>query len=223
MNPRSRLSTTAVAGLTAVLLLAGCGGGDGDDGAKAADKTSFAPTTTRASASASPSVSASTSSDGRPKITLPSDVTLTFEGGRTGDAVKDAVLADSAEMTRAVDAAIAGTDPKGEAMGYYTTGKALEASVSWVAQFKKADVTITGVVRYYDRKVTLESKTAAVLTYCGDESKGFSKDKKTHKVNRTPVTKDSYVTYNTRLDKNSDGVWQTSQIISTRGAAQCQP
>ncbi|MGY5008669.1 hypothetical protein ACWCY6_11375 [Streptomyces sp. 900105755] len=89
---------------------------------------------------------------------------MTFEGGKTGDAVKDAVLADSAEMTRAVDAAIAGTDPKGEAMGYYTTGKALEASVSWVAQFKKADVTITGVVRYYDRKVTLESKTAAVLT-----------------------------------------------------------
>jgi hypothetical protein len=221
VNPRSSLPSTAVAGLAAALLLTGCG--DGDGGAKAASKASSVPTTTGASASASPSASASTSSDGRPKITLPSDVTLTFEGGRTGNAVKDAVLADSAEMTRAVDAAIAGTDPKGEAMGYYTTGKALEASVSWVAQFKKADVTITGIVRYYDRKVTLKSKTAAVLTYCGDESKGFSKEKKTGKVNRTPVTKDSYVTYNTRLDKNSDGVWQTSQIISTRGAAQCQP
>ncbi|MFG2953585.1 hypothetical protein ACGF5O_07640 [Streptomyces sp. NPDC048291] len=216
----------AAVGLMAVSLLAGCGGSS-DDGAKAADKASSAPTTTGASASPSPSpspsASASASSDGRPKITLPSDVTLTFEGGKTGDAVKDAVLADGAEMTRAVDAAIAGTDPKGEAMGYYTTGKALEASVSWVAEFKKADVTITGVVRYYDRKVTLESKTSAVLTYCGDESKGFSKDKKTNKVNRTPVTKDSYVTYNTRLDKNSDGVWQTSQIISSRGAAQCRP
>ncbi|MEU6195059.1 hypothetical protein [Streptomyces sp. NPDC047061] len=223
MNPRSSPPTTAVAGLTAVLLLTGCGGGDGVDGAKTADKASSTPTTTGASASASPSASASASADGRPKITLPSDVTLTFEGGRTGDAVKDAVLADSAEMTRAVDAAIAGTDPKGQGMGYYTTGKALEASLSWVAQFKKADVTITGAVRYYDRKVTLESKTSAVLTYCGDESKGFSKDKKTGKVNKTPVTKDSYVTYNTRLDRNSDGVWQTSQIISTRGAAQCQP
>ncbi|WP_234543304.1 hypothetical protein [Streptomyces shenzhenensis] len=223
MNPRSRLSTTAVVSLTSVLLLTGCGGGDGDGGVQAADKASSAPATTGASASASPSASGSASSGGRPRITLPSDVTLTFEGGRTGDAVKDAVLADGAEMTRAVDAAIAGTDPKGEGMGYYTTGKALEASLSWVAQFKKADVTITGVVRYYDRKVTLKSKTAAVLTYCGDESKGFSKDKKTNKINRTPVTKDSYVTYNTRLDKNSDGVWQTSQIISSRGAAQCQP
>ncbi|MGY5058073.1 hypothetical protein ACWDFR_29025 [Streptomyces sp. 900105755] len=213
----------AAAGLMAVSLLAGCGGSSSSGGAEAADKASSAPTTTGASASAPPSAAASASSDGRPKITLPSDVTLTFEGGRTGDAVKDAVLADGAQMTRAVDAAIAGTDPKGQGMGYYTTGKALEASLSWVAQFKKANVTITGIVRYYDRKVTLESKTSAVLTYCGDESKGFSKDKKTNKVNRTPVTKDSYVTYNTRLDKNSDGVWQTSQIISTRGAARCQP
>lgn len=114
MNPRSRLSTTAVVSLTSVLLLTGCGGGDGDGGAQAADKASSAPTTTGASVSASPSASGSASSGGRPRITLPSDVTLTFEGGRTGDAVKDAVLADGAEMTRAVDAAIAGTDPKGE-------------------------------------------------------------------------------------------------------------
>ncbi|MFE5033047.1 hypothetical protein [Streptomyces sp. NPDC056683] len=222
MSAVTQLVKTAV-GLMAVSLLAGCGGSSSGGGAEAAGRASSVPTTSGASALASPTESASTSSDGRPKITLPSDVTLTFEGGRTGDAVKDAVLADSAEMTRAVDAAIAGTDPEGEAMGYYTTGKALAASLSWVAQFKKADVTITGVVQYYDRKVTLESKTAAVLTYCGDESKGFSKEKKTGKVNKTPVTKDSYVTYNTRLDKNSDGVWQTSQIISTRGAVQCQP
>ncbi|MFD4597777.1 hypothetical protein ACFWPQ_07015 [Streptomyces sp. NPDC058464] len=212
----------AAAGMIAVSLLAGCGGNSGD-GADAADNASAMPTRTGASATASPSASASTSADGRPKIALPSDVTLTFEGGRTGDAVKDAVLADGAERARAEDAAITGTDPKGEGLAYYNTGKALEATLSWVAQFKKADVTITGVVRYYDRKVTLESKTSAVLTYCGDESKGFSKNKKTGKINKTPVTKDSYVTYNTRLDKNSDGVWQTSQIISSRGAAQCQP
>ncbi|MEW2306978.1 hypothetical protein AB0958_44880, partial [Streptomyces sp. NPDC006655] len=199
---------------------AGCGGGSGD---KSDSNSKIAGADTGAAASASPSASTSTASDGRPKITLPSDVTLTFEGAKTGDAVKDAVLADNAEMMRAVDAAIAGTDPKGEGVGYYTTGKALGASLSWVAQWKKANVTITGEIRYYDRNVTLKGKTAAILTFCGDESKGFSKNKKTNKINKTPVTKNSYVTYNTRLDKNSDGVWQTSQIISTRGAARCQP
>ncbi|MFG3017006.1 hypothetical protein ACGFZQ_00345 [Streptomyces sp. NPDC048254] len=222
MTRRSRLLTTATAGVTAALLLAGCGGGDGDK-SDSNDKITGADTGASASTSASPSASASAVTGGRPKITLPSDMTLTFEGGQTGDAVKDAVLADGAERARAEDAAITGTDPKGEGLAYYNTGKALEATLSWVAQFKKANVTITGVVRYYDRKVTLKSKTSAILTFCGDESKGFSKNKKTNKINKTPVTKDSYVSYNTRLDKNSDGVWQTSQIISIRGAAQCQP
>ncbi|MCX5420902.1 hypothetical protein [Streptomyces sp. NBC_00078] len=137
--------------------------------------------------------------------------------------MKDAVLSDSAASVQAVDAAITGTDPKGHGLAFYNTGKALEAALSWVAQWKKAGAILTGEARYYDRSVTLTSKTSATLSYCGDESKGFSKDKKTNKIAKTPVTKNSYVFYNTRLDKNSDGIWQTSQIVSSRGAAQCQP
>jgi hypothetical protein len=218
VNRRPRLLTTAAAGAAAALLLTACGGSDG--GSKGNDKIAGADT--GSATPASPSASA-TQATGRPKITLPSDLTLTFEGSKTGDSVKDAVLADSAERMRAVDAAITGTDPKGEALGYYNTGKALEAAVTWVGQFKDADATLTGEARYYDRTVTLKGKTSASLTFCADESKGFSKDKKTNKIDKTPVTKNSYVFYNTRLDKNSEGVWQTSQIISTRGAAQCQP
>ncbi|WP_406477186.1 hypothetical protein [Streptomyces sp. NBC_01615] len=218
MNRRPRLLATAAVGAFAALLLTACGGSDG--GSKGNDKIAGADT--GGETSASPSASA-TDTAGRPKITLPSDLTLTFEGAKTGDSVKDAVLADSAERMRAVDAAITGTDSKGEALAYYNTGKALEAAVTWVQQFKDADATLTGEARYFDRSVTLKSKTSASLTFCADESKGYSKDKKTSKIDKTPVTKNSYVFYNTRLDKNADGVWQTSQIISTRGAAQCQP
>ncbi|MET7985364.1 MULTISPECIES: hypothetical protein [unclassified Streptomyces] len=217
MSRRSRLLVTAAVGASAALLLTACGGGG--DKSKANDKIAGADTGGRTSAS--PSASA-TQSAGRPKIELPSDLTLTFEGPKTGDEIKDAVLADNAERMRAVDAAIAGTDPKGEALGYYNTGKALEAALSWVDQFKKADSTLTGAARYYQRTVTLDGKNSASLTFCADESKGYSKDKKTNKINKTPVTKNSYVLYNTRLDKSSEGVWQTSQIISSRGAAQCQ-
>jgi len=200
-------------------MLSGCGGDDSGS-SKGNDKIAGADTGNETSASPSASASAR---GGRPKIELPSDLTLTFEGAKTGDVVKDAVLADNAERMRAVDAAITGTDPKGEAIAYYNTGKALEAALSWVAQFKEANATLTGEARYYDRRVTLKGSDTAVLTFCADESKGFSKDKKTDKVAKTPATKNSYVLYNTRLDKNADGVWQTSQIISTRGAAQCQP
>jgi hypothetical protein len=210
-------AATALAA-TAALLLTACGGGD--DNSKGNDKIAGADT--GASASASPSASAS-SAAGRPTIALPSDLNLIFEDAKTGDSVKDAVLADNAERMRAVDAAITGTDPKGQAIAFYNTGRALEASLSWVAEFKKAGATLTGEARYYDRNVTLSGKTSATLSFCADESKGFSKDKKTERVDRTPVTKNSYVLYNTSLNKNSHGVWQTSQIISTRGAAKCQP
>jgi hypothetical protein len=220
----NRRRPTLLAALTlttaAALTVSACGSDDGPSGDN--DKIAGADTGGEQTSSPSPPA-ASSAADGRPEIKLPSDLKLVFEGGETGDPVKDAVLADNAERMRAVDAAIAGTDPDGESLGFYNTGKAMEAAVSWVGQFEKAGATVTGEVRYYERKVTLQGDASAALTFCADESKGFSKDKKTGEVDRTPVTKNSYVLYNTKLDKNAAGVWQTSQIISTRGAAQCQP
>lgn len=219
MNRRPTLLAAIALTATAALTLSACGSDDSSKD-KANDKIAGADTGKKKSASPSAPASAAA---GRPKITLPSDLKLVFEPAKTGDAVKDAVLADNAERMRAVDAAITGTDPKGEALAFYNTGKAREAALAWVQQFKDADASLTGEARYYDRNVTLKNKTTALLSFCADESKGFSKDKKTGTADKTPVTKNSYVHYNTRLEKSSTGTWQTSQIISTRGAAQCQP
>lgn len=213
MNRRPALLTTLA--VTTALTLTACGSEEPDTAAKDRDK---AKGTKASASSSSPSTSA-----GRPKIELPADLKLTFEGGETGDPVEDAILADNAERMRAVDAAITGTDLEGKALAFYNTGKALKAAQDWVAQFEEAGATITGEARYDEREVTLKGEDSATLTFCADESKGFSKDRKTNEIHKTPVTKNSYVLYNTRLDKNADGVWQTSQIISARGAAQCQP
>ncbi|MFD4987521.1 hypothetical protein [Streptomyces sp. NPDC058374] len=211
------LAVTALA-VAAGLSLSACGG-EGSDGG--GDKPIAGAGQEGGEESGSPTASPKADPD-RPKIELPADLTMTFEGGETGDAVKDAVLADSAERMRGVNAVIAGTAPE-SVLGHYNTGKALEAAASWVAQFEKAEATVTGEVRYYDRKVALDGKKAATLSFCADESKGFSKDAKTDKVSKTPVSKNSYVFYNTRLDLNGAGTWQTSQIVSTRGSKQCQP
>ncbi|MFG3107235.1 hypothetical protein [Streptomyces tendae] len=219
---RCRPTLLAALTLTATVALALSACGSDENSGKGEDKIASVDTGDKPSASPTPPPSSTAAAD-RPKVELPSDLKLTFEGAETGDPVKDAVLADNAERMRAVDAAIAGTDPEGKALGFYNTGKALEAAVSWVGQFEKANAAVTGQVRYFDREVELRDKTSAVLTFCADESKGFSKDKKTGKVAKTSVTKNSYVQYNTRLDKNADGVWQTSQILSTRGTAQCSP
>jgi hypothetical protein len=213
-----RPTLLAAAALTAVAALSLSACGSGDDSSKGNDKIAGADTGDKSSAS--PSASTSTPSD-RPEIKLPSDLTMTFEGAKKGDSVKDAVLADSVERMRAVNAAIAGTDPKEKAIGFYDSGKALEAAVTWVGKFKDANLGITGTIRYYDRTVTLNgSKTASVI-FCADESKGYAKDLKTGKPKVTSPSDQDFILYNTRLEKNRDGVWQTTGIVSTAGAKQC--
>jgi hypothetical protein len=211
----NRRAVPAAALLAAAgLLLTACGS---DDGGKGDDKIKGA-----GGGSPSKSASPTASQVRRPKITLPSDYKDTFTPVRTGDAVKDAVLSDNAERIRAVDAAIAGTDPKHRGIAFYNSGRALLVSQDWVGQFEKGKLGITGVTRYYQRKVTMLSAAKAALVYCGDEGKGYAKDLKTGKAKVTPVTRNSYVLYNTRLEKSADGVWKTTAIISKRGAAQCQ-
>ncbi|WP_257005169.1 hypothetical protein [Streptomyces albidoflavus] len=56
---------------------------------------------------------------------------MTFEGGKSGDAVKGAVLADSAERMREVNADIAGTAREGR-VGHSNTGKALVTWGNWL-------------------------------------------------------------------------------------------
>ena len=45
----------------------------------------------------------------------------------------------------------------------------------------------------------------------------------TKKVNKTAVTKNSYVLYNTQLRKNDKGVWVIEKMLSQRGSDKCQP
>ncbi|PSM43650.1 hypothetical protein C6Y14_08420 [Streptomyces dioscori] len=217
MNRRPTLLAAITLTAAAALTLSACGG-DSDSKDKSNDKIAGADTGDEKSASPTASASAAV---GRPKIELPSDLTMTFEGGKTGDAVKDAVLADSAERMRSVNAAIAGTDPKNEALGFYNSGRAFEAAVSWVGKFEDAGLGITGKVRYFDRTVTLDGSKAASVLFCADESKGYAKDLKTDKAKVTTPSNDDFILYNTRLEKNSEGVWQTTRIVSTAGAKKC--
>ncbi|MEW2161824.1 hypothetical protein AB0912_02325 [Streptomyces sp. NPDC007084] len=220
MNRRPRLLATAAVGATAVLLLTACGGSDGES--KANDKIAGADT--GSSAPASPSASASASVDaGRPKIVFPSDARNVFEGQKTGDAKKDAVLADNAERVNSIDDAIFRGRVNTEALGFYSAQGALDSARSFVRGYLDHNHSWTGITRYFDREVSFRSDGSAVVVYCSDESKSFLKDRKTNKRENTPTSADSYVLYNTKLVKNADGVWQTTNVISKRGADQCQP
>ncbi|MFC8129040.1 hypothetical protein [Streptomyces sp. NPDC057302] len=217
---RTRLGLPWVGAVVGGLVLAGCGGSAEPRGSdeiagvgQGADNASVTPSTAPGDGIA------------RPMTTLPEGDRLVFEPQRqkTGDARTDAVLRDNAEYLRAVDEAIGDQKPRSKAVAFYSKGSAYLDSVEWIGGFVEDGTTVTGTVRYFDRRVTFSEDGSAGLTYCGDESKGFTKDLKTKRTNVTPVTKDSYVFYNDRLRKNSKGVWQLTKSVAERGSKACRP
>jgi hypothetical protein len=219
VNRRPTLLAAIALTATAALTLSACGS---DDSSKDSDNDKIAGADTGGKTSPSPSSSTSEAS-GRPKITFPSDAKNVFEYEKTGNAAKDAALADSTLSTNSVDEAIFAGSADTKALGFYNTGKALTGSIDYVLGYINKNHTWVGETRYFDYKVTLSGDNGAYVTYCSDESKSFIKDKKTGKVKNTPTTADSYVLYNTKLVKNAAGVWQTTVVASNRGNKACQP
>ncbi|MFI5687688.1 hypothetical protein [Streptomyces sp. NPDC051636] len=214
---RRPLPVAAALAATACLLLAACGGADGS---KDNDKIAGAGAE-NSTASASPSTSAG--DDHRPDMTLPSDVKETFEGWKTGDSAKDAILADAGRAQTAVTYAVTRGDPRSPALSFYQTATALAGSQDWVESIVDAGLTYSGSVRYYAARISVFDDKSAGVSYCADESKAFNKNRKTKKVDKVPATSDSYVLYSTRLELNDKGVWQTTKLRSERGNKACTP
>ncbi|WP_439811853.1 hypothetical protein [Streptomyces sp. P9-2] len=201
---------------TSALLLMGCGGEEG--GSKAGDEIAGTDT---GKSTASPSSSAPEASAERPDMTLPGDVEERFEGWKTGDATKDAALADAGRAQTAVTYAVTKGDPESPALSFYQSGTALAGSQDWVKGIVDAGLTYSGSVRYFAPEISVFDKESAGVSYCADESEAYNKDRKTNKVDKTPATDDSYVLYSTRLEKNDEGVWQTTKLESERGNKKC--
>jgi hypothetical protein len=215
---RRPLPIAAALAATAALLLTACG--SEDDGSKAKDKIAGADT-----GDTKPSASPSTSADNieRPKVSVPPDVKYVYESWSSSDPTEDAALADAKRRIEATDAAITSNDLNSEAIPFYYGGDALLGAADWIKGYTDDNYTITGTTRYYSPHLTKYDKDSMGLTYCADESKAFDKDRKTGKFDKTPATDQSYVFYNTRMDKNQKNVWQTTKLISERGSKKCTP
>ncbi|EST30565.1 hypothetical protein M878_17770 [Streptomyces roseochromogenus subsp. oscitans DS 12.976] len=204
---------------TAALLLTACG--SGGSSSKDNNKIAGADTNgTKTSASPSPS---SDDGAGRPKITLPGDVQDVFEGWKAGDPKTDPVLADAERRIDATNYALSQANPDEPSLGFYYTGDALVGAAQWVKQAKDAGVVLTGTTRYFNPRVNIYAANSATLSYCSFEGRAYEKSRKTGKINKDPVTNDSYLLYTTRLEKNDKGVWQTNALRSDRGNKACTP
>ncbi|MCX4666882.1 hypothetical protein OG453_09405 [Streptomyces sp. NBC_01381] len=207
------LVAAALTAAVVVASLSACGGGD--------EKIAGVGSGETGRTSPSPAVSG----DGidRPEIRLPKGVENTFEGGETGDVKKDAVLADNQRVINSIDEAITVDAKKHPALEFYSAGDALVSAATYVQSFYDAGVSWVGLTRYYDQQVTFLKGGAAAVTYCGDETKAYSANRKTGAVKKTPGDSDDYISYNVRMEKNTDGVWQATSVTSEEGAQKCQP
>lgn len=214
MARRALTTTATVLTATAALLLSACGGGGDDkkDDIKGADTGAAGPS---ASASASQA-----SGVQRPAITLPSEFQLTFDGWTSGDTVEQTVLNDTKEQLRAGYAAIIADEPDGgDALAFYDTDAGLSQDRQWIKTYTSKDLTVFGKLPAYDPKPVLlgDKKTRAVVTYCTDESKAYTRNRRTKDVQGNPSGTDPKVFYTVTLAKNADGVWQNVSTRAKRG------
>ncbi|MEU6079244.1 hypothetical protein [Streptomyces sp. NPDC047108] len=214
MNIRSCFVSATAFAAAAGILLTGCG----EDGESKDDK--IAGARKGDTTSASPTAQAPDEAD-RPKTTFPKGVKNEFEGWKTGDKTKDAVLADVSQTVNAVDYAILKGDANSPTVSYYRQGEAAASASKWIQAWLDEDLTFVGTTRYYAPKVQMSGKNSAGVVYCADESKAFNKNRKTGKVDKSPSGESPYVLYNTRLQKSGKGVWQTTKVLSKRGDKSC--
>ncbi|MGW2224761.1 hypothetical protein [Streptomyces formicae] len=220
MNRRPTLLAAAAMTAAAVLSLSACGGGDGDAKDKDTDKIAGAGQGDEKRESPSPKAS----DDGvdRPEVKLPKDVKNVFEGGKTGDPKKDAVLADNERWLNSLIEAVTVDAKDHPALKFYAAGDGLLTSAEYVQGFHENGKSFVGSIRYYDRKVTFLKEGVAAVTYCKDGTKTYPKDRKTGKIDRSiPASANDYAFFNTRVQKNDKGVWQTDSVTSTTGSKKC--
>ncbi|MGP3928016.1 MULTISPECIES: hypothetical protein [unclassified Streptomyces] len=200
---------------TAALLLAACGGGGSEEGpdkiegANSSDPTSAAPTASESAADA-------------PTFDLPSDVKVNIDGFTGENATQNEALLDTTYAIKAVlEAQVKGD---GGAANYkrYWTGLQGAKFADTINDFGKSGKTITGSFHYYRPTVKLTGKATAGVTYCEDQRKGYAKNRKTGKVEKTTPSLDDFSQWSLGLAKNTSGDWQVIRYAYTERAKSCQ-
>jgi hypothetical protein len=203
------VTVTALLGLP----LSACGGGS-----EPADRKEPVATST------APPPAATAEAVRRPTTELPGNLRMVFDWPKTGDAAKDAVLTDAEQYVRALKRASARHDLKDPAYRFYARNAALTYAHDQIKVNIDGGWAPVGDDRYYDVKVDLLDSGRATLGFCRDQSKVFSRDVRTGRVNRGAPNANSYVLYNLLLvhDDASNGVWQASEITVIEGVAKCR-
>ncbi|MGP3922311.1 hypothetical protein [Streptomyces sp. 8N616] len=214
MSARSLPITAAACAVAAAMMLAACSGGE--DKPKD-DKIAGAESSDTSTPSASP-----TADGARPNTELPEDLRMVFEWNKTGKPAADAVFADAEQYFRGLKRASVNHDLKDPAYSFYSRDEGLSYAIKQIKLNIEGGLAPTGTDRYFNGKVAVFEKGSAGLVTCRDQSKLYSKNTKSGKVEKTdPKDERNFVLYNLGLRKDPKGVWKVSDVSVTVGAQEC--
>jgi len=217
-------AAAAACAAAAALLLSGCGSSKQQTTASSTSTGIAGAQSATATPSASPTPS--TPADTPPAAVLPADFSIVVDGGPTGNAAKDAVLAANLDFYRAEYQAI-GRQNAGDSLYQQWTGQysalfnARSSTKAYINSLVGQGLTVTGTLRVYDQVVTAVTGTQAQLHWCEDQSDAYAKVVKTGVVKYNKPSRQSFYYYQSIMTRNSQGRWITTAIQSYEGDSRC--
>ncbi|NJQ04123.1 hypothetical protein [Streptomyces lonarensis] len=223
---KRHLALSVVVAAMAGLLLSSCSAEEREPAGDAADMSSPSPSPSPSEEGEPGTLEgdgedASGPADGdvaRPEIDVPDDLEKVFEPVDTDDPDQLAVLADQEQYIWAVDEAITSGSVDRPALAFYSDGEGYLTALDYISSFHDDGYTVSGTVRYYDRRVTLRGDGAATSSYCVDWRNSSMVDLESGE--RFPEGERQGL-YTSRLERNEAEVWQTVDYSLEDGAGKC--
>ena len=215
-------AAAAACAAAAALLLSGCGS-SGKQAVAAPTGITGAQT---ASATPSASPTPTPAADAPPAAVLPAGFTIVVDGGSTGNAEKDAVLAANLSFYRAMYQAI-GRHNANDSLYQQWTGQATamfnarSSTQTYIQKFVTRGVGVTGTLRIYDEVVSAITGKQAQLHWCEDQTLTYAKNISTGKVDYTKPSRNDFTYYQSIQTQNSSGRWITTAIQGIQGDSRC--
>ncbi|QEU92567.1 hypothetical protein [Streptomyces kanamyceticus] len=212
---RRTMPTIAVLAATTALVLTGCSSNsDSSDKIEGAGgEASTSPKTPKDSSTAPAKL---------PDFGLPADVKVEIESDTTGDKAKDRILKEQAEGLMARQRVYVDLDPNSRYLTRYYADEALAFYVSEIKKAKAEGRTITGLYRYYDRKVQSHDDDTATVTYCEDRSKAYAKDIKSGKARKTKPSPEDFIKNTATLARTEQDTWLVQSFRGETSSKECQ-
>lgn len=216
---RSHPLLVAVAGTVALVLLAGCSaaGEAAQAGSDARLAAKAAPAELGGAATASARIAA-----GGLELSLPVELSLSFQDSRADSPATTAMLEDAAAMFAAMYQAIGRSDPDDSLYQRYVTGTARTEVAGVISMFSNSDWTVSGRAWVFNRTARLTGLNTGRVGWCADVREVYPQELQSGEVLRSQAGSSGLIAYSGAVRRNPAGVWVLTSLTSKRAAPSCR-